>query len=143
MRANHFRKSFISFRRMRVAVVAATATVAVGCSSVQYLPDGPLGHNERLRVVQRGVTSTSSGFRLLGILPLAFPSEARAERKILSEIDPVLRDAEHILVNRRIENRTVYFFLASVHTLTLHADLAEVERLPSPYEGGAGRGGFR
>jgi hypothetical protein len=118
---------------VRKAALALAVAVVSGCSSVQYLPDGQLGHNERLRVVQRGVTASSSGFRFLGILPFAFPSEARAERKILSEIDPVLRDSEHVLVNRRIENRTVYFFIGSVHTITLHADLAEVERLPSPY----------
>ena len=114
--------------------MAAAVAFAAGCSSVQYLPDGQLGHNERLRVVQRNVTATSSGFRFLGILPLAFPSEARAEREILSEIDPVLRDSEHVLVNRRIENKTIYFFLGSVHNITLHADLAEVEKLTSPYE---------
>jgi hypothetical protein len=119
--------------KLRLAVVAATLAIVAGCSSVQYLPDGQLGHNERIRVVQRGVVGTSSGFRLLGILPFAFPSAARAERKILAEIDPVLRDTEHILVNRRIENRTIYFFLGSLHTITLHADLAEVESLPAPY----------
>jgi hypothetical protein len=125
--------SFDSSHWLRAAAVGCVLVAAAGCSSVQHIPDGQLGHNERMRVVQRHVTATSSGFRLLGILPLAFPSEARAERKILSEIDPVLRDAEHVLVNRRIENRTVYFFLGSVHTITLHADLAEVERLDSPY----------
>src|SRR5688572_9630583 len=86
---------------LRAAALAVALVVLSGCSSVQYLPDGQLGHNERIRVVQRGVTAASSGFRLLGILPLAFPSAARAERKILSEIDPVLRDSEHVLVNRR------------------------------------------
>jgi hypothetical protein len=120
--------------KFRNAGVMALLAVVCGCSSVQYLPDGQLGHNERLRVVQRHVSASSSGFRFLGILPLAFPSEARAERKILSEIDPVLRDSEHVLVNRRIENWTVYFFLGSVHTITLHADLAEVERLSAPYD---------
>jgi hypothetical protein len=120
--------------KLRVAVVALALAIVSGCSSVQYLPDGQLGHNERIRVVGRSVVGTSSGFRLLGILPLAFPSAARAERKILAEIDPVLRDTEHILVNRRIENRTIYFFLGSVHTITLHADLAEVETLPAPYQ---------
>jgi hypothetical protein len=120
--------------RLRLAVVAVALVIVAGCSSVQYLPDGQLGHNERIRVMQRGVVGTSSGFRLLGILPFAFPSAARAERKILDQIDPVLRDTEHILVNRRIENRTIYFFLGSVHTITLHADLAEVESLPAPYK---------
>lgn len=129
-----FRTSLSSFHPIRMTTLAVVLAVASGCSSVQYLPDGQLGHNERLRVVQRNVEATSSGFRLLGILPFAFPSEARAEKEILSEIDPVLRDAEHILVNRRIENRTIYFFLGSLHTITLHADLAEVERLNSPYE---------
>jgi hypothetical protein len=130
------RKSFRS--KLAIAVVAVALAIVSGCSSVQYLPDGQLGHNERIRVVQRGVTGTSSGFRLLGILPFAFPSAARAERKILAQIDPVLRDTEHILVNRRIENRTIYFFLGSLHTITLHADLAEVESLPAPYQGGIG-----
>jgi hypothetical protein len=122
-----------SSRCLRAAALASVLVAAAGCSSVQHIPDGQLGHNERLRVVQRNVTANSSGFRLLGILPLAFPSQAGAERKILSDIDPVLRDSEHVLVNRRIENRTVYFFLGSVHTITLHADLAEVERLDLPY----------
>lgn len=112
----------------RAAAVAVALALLAGCSSVQYLPDGQLGHGERLRIVERNMKGTSNGFRLLGILPLAFPSVDRAEDEILSHVDPVLRDQSQILVNRVIENRTVYFFVGSLHTITLRADLAQVEK---------------
>jgi hypothetical protein len=31
--------------KLRVAVVALALAIVSGCSSVQYLPDGQLGHN--------------------------------------------------------------------------------------------------
>jgi len=83
-----------------------------------------------LTVVKRGLSASSQGFRFLGILPLAFPNLADTERKILAQAGVQPHDPNFVLVNR-VKQNTVYLFIASIHTMTLTADVAEIDEADS------------
>jgi hypothetical protein len=115
----------MDIRHPVLAVCAAYALVS-GCNRIEFLPPSQNSAGTTLTVVKRGLSASSQGFRFLGILPLAFPSLADAEQKILAKAGVPLHDPDFVLINKVKQTNTVYFFIASVHTMTLTADVAEL-----------------
>ncbi len=115
-----------------VVVACAAYLLASGCNRIEYLPPAQNGSGTELTIVKRGLSADSHGFRFLGILPLAFPSITDAERKILEQAAIPPHDPNYVLVNKVKQTNTVYLFIASVHSLKLTADVAEIRRIQAP-----------
>lgn len=110
--------------------VCAVYLLVSGCNRIEFLPPSQNSAGATLTVVKRGLSASSQGFRFLGILPLAFPNLADTERKILAQAGVQPHDPNFVLVNR-VKQNTVYLFIASIHTMTLTADVAEIDEADS------------
>ncbi|MFN2376778.1 MAG: hypothetical protein ABR538_09590 [Candidatus Binatia bacterium] len=119
---------------IRYPILAAVAAYALlsGCNRIEFLPPSQNSAGTTLTVVKRGLSASSQGFRFLGILPLAFPSLADAEQKILVQAGVPQHDPNFVLVNKVKQTNTIYLFIASIHTMTLTADVAELHEA-EPY----------
>lgn len=113
----------------RVAALCLMSLLVSACNRIQYIPPAQTGSGTELLVVKRGLSGKSQGFRFLGILPLAFPSLADAERQIMKQAGVAPHDPNYVLVNKVQQTNTVYLFICSIHSMTLTADVAEIRRL--------------
>jgi hypothetical protein len=112
-----------------VAFLCLTTLLVSACNRIQYLPPNQTGSGTELVVTKRGLSGSSQGFRFLGILPLAFPSVADAEKQIMTKAGVAPHDPNFVLVNKVQQTNTVYLFICSIHSMTLTADVAEVRRI--------------
>lgn len=112
-----------------VVVLCLVSFLVSACNRIQYLPPAHTGSGTEVTVTKRGLSGKSQGFRLLGILPLAFPNLADAERQILKQAGVAPHDPNYVLVNKVQQTNTVYLFICSIHSMTLTADVAEVRRV--------------
>jgi hypothetical protein len=112
-----------------VLAAGAAYLIVSGCNRIEYLPPAQNSSGTTLTIVKRSLSASSQGFRFLGIIPFAFPDVADTERRILAQAGVTLYDPRFVLVNKVKQTSTVYFFVASVSSMTLTADVAEIERM--------------
>jgi hypothetical protein len=76
------------------------------------------------RIVKANAIGTSSGFRLLGIIPLASPRYTTAMSELYSKAG-MSEGKSHALVNVIQERSSLYLILFSIPKLTIRADIIE------------------
>lgn len=81
------------------------------------------GNNYRL--VKANATGTSTGFRLLGIIPFASPHYSEAKANIYESVGESLTGRAVALANQTEDRSVIYLILFSLPKLTLTADVIE------------------
>jgi hypothetical protein len=77
------------------------------------------------KVVKAGAKGESSGFYLLGIIPLVSPNYADAKANLYFSSGELLEGRSIALANQTQDNSTVYLILFSVPRITVTADIIE------------------
>ena len=107
-------------------IVFSVLVAATGCTSVRTIPNPPLP-SPNYKILKVGATGESPGFRLLGLLPFKFSRSAEARANLFSKAGISPENRQIALINQVEERRGTYFILGSVSSLTLTADIIEVE----------------
>jgi hypothetical protein len=81
------------------------------------------GNNYKL--VKEGVRGTSSGFRLLGIIPIVSPTHANAKASLYKSVGQPLTGRSVALANETEDRSSLYLILFSIPKITITADLVE------------------
>ncbi len=124
----HFCRRSDAIKRLVLYVAAASMLLLNACSSRGSFP-----HNsgttvdlsrKNYRIVKPNAIGTSSGFRLLGIIPLAAPSYTSAMSDLYDNAR-IREGSATALVNISEEESGIYLILFSIPKLTVRADIIE------------------
>jgi len=111
----------------RICIIGLTLLL-VGCSAAGNFPHTSATNvdlaKKNYRVVKANAIGTSTGFSLLGILPLACPRVAKAKQH-LTENAYGDRDGAFALINVTQEKSNTYLILFSLPKITMSADIIE------------------
>jgi hypothetical protein len=114
--------------KKRHLLVGALLVLAVSCASVGSLPHSTGTRvdlsRKNYRVVKANAIGQSSGFALLGIIPIASPTYPAAMSN-LYENAQITEGSATALANVSQERSTVYLVLFSIPKLTVRADVIE------------------
>lgn len=77
------------------------------------------------KVIRAGVSGSSSGFKLLGIIPFANPTSGGAKRDLYENVGEPLTGRSIALANQTEDRSTLYLILFSIPKITLTADVIE------------------
>ncbi len=77
------------------------------------------------KVIKSGAVGSSSGFKLLGIIPIVSPSYADAKRNLYQSTGQSLEGRSIALANQTQDTSSLYLVLFSIPTLTFSADIVE------------------
>ncbi len=77
------------------------------------------------KVIKSGAVGRSSGFKLLGIIPIISPSYADAKRDLYHSAGQSLEGRSIALANQTQDKSSLYLVLFSIPTLTFSADIVE------------------
>ena len=121
--------------KQTIVILCTITIIAVGCSSVGTFPHST-GTNVDLskgnyRVVKANAVGTSSGFRLLGLIPLSSPRYTAAMSDMYKKAGLEEGKAQ-ALVNVSQERSTAYLILFSIPRLTIRADIVEFTKENGP-----------
>jgi outer membrane PBP1 activator LpoA protein len=119
----------------RLLAVVALSTFLAGCSAHMHVPNETMGTSVNLsrnnyKVIKAAARGDSSGFNLLGIIPLASPSYANAKTALYKSVQEPLNGKAVALANQMEERHGTYLILFSIPTLTLTADVIEFTDTP-------------
>jgi len=76
------------------------------------------------RIIKANAIGKSSGFKLLGIIPIISPKYTKAMKDLYSEIG-ISEGKARALVNVTQERSSIYLILFSIPELTVRADIIE------------------
>ena len=113
--------------RVLVIILCGMASL-VGCSSVGTFPHASGTSvdltKKNYRVVKANVTGESTGFALLGLIPIVSPTYTDAMSN-LSAHGGIQEGKAQALVNVTQDRSTIYLILFSIPKLTVRADIVE------------------
>ena len=89
------------------------------------------------KIIKTGATGTSSGFRLLGIIPFASPTHSGAKASLYESIGIPLTGKSVALANETEDRSSLYLILFSIPKITVTADVVEFTDAPSGANGTA------
>jgi len=112
--------------------VVACLLILFGCASDgvikgQHTDVGVSLGKDNFKIIKIGATGTSSGFRLLGIIPFGSPTYAEAKSELYKSIGEDLKGRSVALVNETEDRSFMYFILFSLPKLTISADVIEYQ----------------
>jgi hypothetical protein len=87
------------------------------------------GNNYKL--IKAGAIGHSSGFRLLGLVPLASPTHAGAKAALYKSVGETLTGRSVALANETEDRSTLYLILFSIPKITVTADVVEFTGAPA------------
>jgi hypothetical protein len=106
-----------------------SATILSGCSGTgdfqQSTGTSVSLERNNYKVIKSGAIGRSSGFRLLGIIPIVSPSYAEAKRDLYQNAGQLLEGRSIALANQTQDRSSLYLVLFSIPTLTFSADIVE------------------
>jgi hypothetical protein len=114
---------------LSIALCSVLMAILTGCSSEGEFRQSTgtsvslAGNNYKL--IKEGVRGTSSGFRLLGIIPIVSPTHAGAKASLYESIGQPLTGRSVALANETEDRSSLYLILFSIPTITVTADLVE------------------
>ncbi len=128
IRANHGMRKATACLLSAIVLCSVVAMLA-GCASVgkfeqQTATDVRLSENN-YRVIQPGARGGSSGFWLLGLIPITSPSYAVAKTRLYESVGQDLKGRSIALANQTQDHSTLYLILFSIPTVTVTADIIE------------------
>ena len=77
------------------------------------------------KLIKAGVMGHSSGFRLLGIVPITSPNYANAKASLYKSVSEPLTGRAVALANQTEDKSTLYLILFSIPRVTITADVIE------------------
>ncbi len=112
-----------------LASVIFSLSVLGGCSSTgdfqQSTGTSVSLERNNYKVIKSGAVGRSSGFKLLGIIPIVSPSYADAKKDLYQSAGQSLEGRSIALANQTQDNSSLYLILFSIPTLTFSADIVE------------------
>jgi hypothetical protein len=113
-------------------LLALSVTALVGCATSdrgefkgQSTSAGVGLTKKNYKVIKVGAKGESSGFKLLGLIPLANPSYSDAKDMLYKSIGEPLEGRAVALVNQTEDDSSVYLILFSIPTIKISADVIE------------------
>ena len=115
---------------MQTVACLALATVVAGCASEGSIKGGQTNTSVSLagknyKLVKPGAMGKSSGFRLLGILPIASPTYGAAQAALYRSVGESLTGRAVALANETEDRSSLYLILFSIPRVTITADVIE------------------
>jgi len=115
---------------LSIAVCSVFMAILTGCSSEGTMKGGHTDTQVSLagknyKVIQAGVMGHSSGFRLLGIVPIISPNYASAKASLYKSVGQPLTGRAVALVNQTEDRSSLYLILFSIPRVTITADIIE------------------
>ena len=112
-----------------ISLGAACAIISTGCvfygrTSGQTEPAVSLS-GKNYRVIKEGAMGKSSGFKLLGFIPVTSPKYARAKASLYKSVGEPLGGRAVDLANQTEDRSSLYLVLFSIPRITLTADVVE------------------
>ena len=110
-------------------IVTASLFLMTGCASVgkmQHSTDTQVvlkGNN--YKIIKAGVKGESSGFWLLGLIPIVSPNYADAKANLYENIGKSLEGKSVVLVNQTQDSSFLYLILFSIPRVAITADVVE------------------
>lgn len=77
------------------------------------------------KIVKASAMGESSGFRLLGIIPFASPTNSEAKAALYTSVGQVMEGRSIALINQTFDTSSNYFILFSLPRITITADVIE------------------
>jgi len=116
-------------------VLGVVSVLLAGCASEGRFEhatatDVRLSENN-YRVIQPGARGGSSGFYLLGFIPISSPSYAVAKERLYKSTGEELKGRSVALANQTQDKSSLYLILFSIPTVTVTADVIEFTGAPS------------
>lgn len=115
--------------KFRFVTVCFAALCIASCSSTGSMPQSTgtavslQGNN--YKVVKAGAKGESSGFSLLGIIPIVSPNYADAKANLYQSTGTSLEGRSIALANQTQDRSSLYLILFSVPRITVTADIIE------------------
>ena len=108
----------------------ALALAANGCSSTGAFKGQDTGTRVNLaeknfRIIKTGVSGESTGFSLLGFIPLKSPNYAEAKQRLYYGIGEPITGRPIGLANQTEDKSSLYLILFSIPKVTITADVVE------------------
>lgn len=119
----------MKLKYLSIALYVLSLAFLTGCSSEGEFRQSTgtsvalAGNNYKL--LKEGVTGTSSGFKLLGIVPITSPTHAGAKASLYKSIGIPLTGKSVALANETEDRSSLYLILFSIPKITITADLVE------------------
>ena len=101
-----------------------------GCASTrEFRGQGTLAcetlEKKNYKIIKVAAKGESTGFRFLGIIPLASPKYSEAKQSLYESVGEPLEGRAIALVNQTEDRSFMYFILFSIPKITLTADIIE------------------
>lgn len=124
--------------KKHVAVLFVGALLLAGCGSTGSMPQST-GTDVSLRgnnykIVKAGARGESSGFYLLGFIPIVSPNYADAKSSLYQSVGQSLEGRSVALANQTHDRSTLYVILFSIPKITITADIVEFNAGAAPVE---------
>ena len=119
----------MKLKYLSIALSVLSLAFLTGCSSEGEFRQSTgtsvalAGNNYKL--IKEGVTGTSSGFKLLGLIPITSPTHASAKASLYKSIGIPLTGKSVALANETEDRSSLYLILFSIPKITITADLVE------------------
>jgi hypothetical protein len=125
----------ISTRVVFAAACSILLCLATGCASIGHI-SGQTGTDVQLsknnyKVIKAGAKGESSGFSLLGIIPLSSPNYADAKEALYKSVGEPLTGKSVALANQTQDSSILYLVLFSIPKVTITADVIEFTDQPA------------
>ena len=120
---------------LTIAFCSVLTALQTGCANVGEIKGGHTDTSVSLagknyKVVQAGVMGHSSGFRLLGLIPIVSPNNASAKASLYKSIREPITGKAVALANETEDRSTLYLILFSIPRVTITADVIEFTDAP-------------
>ena len=89
---------------------------------------------DNYKVLKAGARGESSGFYLLGFIPILSPNYADAKASLYRSVGESLEGRSVALANQTQDSSTLYVILFSIPKITITADIVEFTSAPIPAE---------
>ncbi|MGA2786571.1 MAG: DUF6567 family protein [Verrucomicrobiota bacterium] len=134
---NQQEQTGIQMKRKILSIAACSVFMAIltGCANVGEIKGGHTDTSVTLagknyKVVQAGVIGHSSGFRLLGLIPIVSPNYANAKASLYKSIKEPITGRAVALANETEDRSLLYLILFSIPRVTITADVIEFTDAP-------------
>lgn len=113
-----------------IAAIGVLTWIATGCAGQGELRGQTTGTEVQLKennykVIKAGAMGQSSGFKLLGVIPIVPPNMADAKTDLYQSVGESLAGRSVALANQTEDRSSLYLILFSIPRYTITADVVE------------------
>jgi hypothetical protein len=126
-----------NMKRIILTIVSGTvcAILLTGCVSYGRM-SGQTGtavslSGKNYKMIKAGAMGKSSGFKLLGLIPISSPSYASAKASLYKSVGEPLPGRAVALANQTEDRSSLYLILFSIPRITVTADVVEFVDVPA------------